>query len=71
MKSFIIKRLLMMIPVLLGITLISFLVMHLTPGTPVDGLMMSPDVDAGAILRLREAYGLDRPVHVQYFRDWF
>ncbi len=57
----------MMIPVLFGITLITFFVMHLTPGSPVDGLMMSPEVDAGAILRLRETYGLDRPLHIQYF----
>ncbi|MGM0568070.1 MAG: diguanylate cyclase, partial [Elusimicrobiota bacterium] len=66
MKRFIIKRLITMIPVILGITLISFFVMHLTPGTPVDGIMMSPDVDAGAINRLRKAYGLERPLHIQY-----
>ncbi len=56
-----------MLPVLVGITIITFFIMHLTPGSPVDGLMMSPEVDAGAIMRLRKAYGLDRPVHIQYF----
>jgi peptide/nickel transport system permease protein len=56
-----------MIPLLIGITLISFVVMHLTPGSPVDSVKMSPDVDTRAQLRLYKAYGLDKPLHIQYF----
>jgi peptide/nickel transport system permease protein len=66
MKKYIFNRVLIMIPLLIGITLISFVVMHLTPGSPVDSVKMSPDVDTRAQLRLYQAYGLDKPIHIQY-----
>ncbi len=66
MKEYILKRLLTFIPLVIGITIITFVVMHLTPGSPVDSEIMSPHVDARARERLRRAYGLDRPIHVQY-----
>ena len=43
MKSYLIRRLLIAIPVLLGITFISFFVIHMVPGSPVD-LMVGPDI---------------------------
>lgn len=70
MLKYTIKRLLMMIPTLLGITVVSFVVMHLAPGKPTDLMTdMNPEVTLEAKQRLIELYGLDRPVHVQYF-DW-
>lgn len=66
MRKYLLQRLLLLVPLLLGITLISFIVMHLTPGSPVDSVKMSPDVDARAQMRLYKAYGLDKPLHVQY-----
>lgn len=66
MKRYILKRLLTSIPVLFGITLISFFVMRLAPGSPVDTISMSPGVDTRARERLYTAYGLDRPIHIQY-----
>ncbi len=52
---------------MLGITLITFLVMHLAPGEPVEmQTAMNPKVSAQARERLREFYGLDKPLHVQY-----
>lgn len=64
------KRLLMMVPLLIGITLISFVVIHLAPGEPTD---LQTDLNPEASLELRERlraqYGLDKPLHVQYF-DW-
>ncbi|MFC2091160.1 ABC transporter permease [Elusimicrobiota bacterium] len=66
MRRYIFARLMLFIPLLLGITLMSFVIMHLTPGSPVDSVKMSPDVDTRAQLRLYKAYGLDKPVHVQY-----
>lgn len=66
MRRYIIYRLLMFPVLLLGITVISFTVMHLTPGSPVDSVKMSPDVDTRAQERLYKAYGLDRPIHEQY-----
>jgi peptide/nickel transport system permease protein len=57
-----------MIPLLLGITLISFAVIHLAPGEPVGlDTSMNPKVSAEARERIRQLYGLDQPIHVQYW----
>ena len=70
MLKYTIKRLLMMIPALLGITVVSFVVMHLAPGRPTDQMTdLNPQITLEAKQRLIELYGLDRPLHVQYF-DW-
>jgi len=70
MLVYLLKRLLFMVPMLLGITLISFLVIHLAPGTPVEmQTTMNPKASLEAQKRLRELYGLDKPLHVQY-GDW-
>jgi peptide/nickel transport system permease protein len=64
------KRLIIMIPMLLGITLVSFTVIHLAPGTPVElQTTMNPKASLEAQQRLKEIYGLDKPLHVQYL-DW-
>ncbi|MFP4561548.1 MAG: ABC transporter permease [Thiohalorhabdus sp.] len=67
MLIYLAKRLLWMIPVLLGITIISFGVMHLAPGD-VTTLETSLNPESGQEAReqLREAYNLDEPLHVQY-----
>jgi len=61
------KRLIMMIPLLIGITLISFVVIHLAPGEPTD---MQTDLNPKSSVemrdRLRERYNLDKPVYAQY-----
>ncbi len=62
------KRLIFMVPLLLGITVICFAVMHLAPGSPTDlQTEMNPRVSAEAKERLRAFYELDKPLHVQYF----
>ena len=67
MLTYLIKRLLMLIPLLFGITLITFAVIHLAPGEPVDmQTAMNPKVSAEARQKMREFYGLDKPLHVQY-----
>ena len=64
------KRLFFMLPLLLGITVISFGVIHLAPGTTVDlDTSMNPRVSAEARERLRHLYGLDKPIHEQYW-EW-
>lgn len=56
-----------MIPTLLGITLISFFIIHLAPGKPTDILTeMNPKITPEARERLEKIYGLDKPVIVQY-----
>jgi peptide/nickel transport system permease protein len=67
MLVYLTKRLFMMIPLLIGITLISFLVIHLAPGEPTD---MQTDLNPKSSVemrdRLRERYNLDKPLYVQY-----
>lgn len=66
MIRFILRRCLQAIPVLLGITLFTFLMVHLTPGDPVTifslGKPLSPEREA----QIRAQYGLDQPLWVQY-----
>ncbi|MGA1863459.1 MAG: ABC transporter permease [bacterium] len=70
MLSYIARRLLMMIPLVLGITIITFLVIHLAPGTPTDvQTQMNPRVSAEAREKLKRIYGLDKPLYRQYV-DW-
>ena len=55
--------------VFLGITVISFWVIHLAPGKPTDVQTdMNPLITPEAIARLEKLYGLDQPIHVQYGR---
>ncbi|MBF0281065.1 MAG: ABC transporter permease [Zetaproteobacteria bacterium] len=69
MLSYIFKRLGGMLPLLLGITLISFAMMHLAPGEPsVVGNEFNPKVSAEDIERLRSYYGLDKPLYEQYWQ---
>ncbi len=57
----------MMIPLLIGITLISFVVIHLAPGEPTDmQTQLNPEVSTELRNRLRDQYGLDKPLVIQY-----
>ncbi len=70
MTGYLIKRLAGMIPLLFGITIISFGMMHLAPGEPsVIGSEFNPKVSAEDIERLRTYYGLDKPWYEQYW-NW-
>ncbi len=69
MLRFIVRRLLLTIPLLVGISLISFLMIHLAPGGPISiATDLNPRATADARARLEKYYGLDRPLHVQYAR---
>ena len=71
MLTYILKRLVSLIPLLLGITLISFMVIHLAPGKPTDLLTnLNPKVSLDARQKLNTLYGLDKPLHIQY-KNWF
>jgi peptide/nickel transport system permease protein len=70
MLSYIAKRLLVMVPLLFGITLVTFAVIHLAPGNPVEvQTEMSLKVTAQAKDNLKRLYGLDKPLYIQYL-DW-
>ncbi len=67
MMRYVVKRILGLIPLFFGITLISFFIMHLAPGKPSDlQTQMNPRVSLEARQRLEKLYGLDRPLHIQY-----
>ncbi|MBN2645304.1 MAG: ABC transporter permease [Desulfuromonadaceae bacterium] len=67
MLFYLLKRVLLMLPLLLGITLISFTVIHLAPGEPTDlQTEMNPEAGVEFKERLRNQYGLDQPLLVQY-----
>jgi peptide/nickel transport system permease protein len=69
MIGYIAKRLLFMIPLLVGITIICFVVMHLAPGSPTDmETQMNPRASAEMKERLRAMYDLDKPLHIQYLK---
>jgi len=65
--KYLLKRTVLMIPMLIGITVICFAVMHLAPGSPTDlQTQMNPRASAELKERLRAMYDLDKPLYVQY-----
>lgn len=67
MFSYILIRLIGLIPLLLGITLICFIVIHLSPGEPTDVLTaLNPKASEMAREKFRKMYNLDKPLHIQY-----
>jgi len=67
MLTYIIKRMFLMVPILLGITVLSFGVMRLAPGGPAEAQMdFSAKASAEARERLRKLYGADQPFYKQY-----
>lgn len=67
MFNYIIKRLLMIIPVIIGVSILSFLLIHLVPGDPAR-MMLGERATPQALAELRESLGLDDPLPVQYAR---
>lgn len=70
LRRYIVRRILVSIPVLFGVSVVTFGLVHLTPGDVVDVMLAAqPDLPAGEAERLRREFGLDQPLYVQYF-DW-
>lgn len=67
MLRFISQRLILLVPLVLGITIISFGVMQLAPGDYLSTLQGDPQTSPETIERLRRNFGLDRPWYEQYF----
>jgi peptide/nickel transport system permease protein len=66
MLKYIVRRLLYMIPVAIGISIISFITMY-AAGDPINIIRLGrPTVDQATIDALKEYYGLDKPLHIQY-----
>ena len=70
MARYIIRRLLQMPLLLLGATMVTFAIVHLVPGGPLDDLRLSiPGISPEDLARIEATLGLDLPVHRQYL-NW-
>ncbi len=68
MTQYLIRRLLIAIPSLLGISVVLFTVLALAPGDPFEELATNPAVPPEVRAALRASLGIDDPVHIRYFR---
>jgi len=70
MSKYVIRRLLIMIPVLAGISLVLFVILAMAPGDPFEELATNPNVPPEVRANLRTQFGLDDPIPIRYAR-WF
>jgi peptide/nickel transport system permease protein len=68
MLGYALRRCLFAVPLLIGITFVSFLVIHLAPGDPGEVQTGDLGINALAVKQMRELYELDKPLAVQYWR---
>jgi len=66
-RRYLARRLLLLVPVLAGVSVVIFMVLHLSPGDPVE-IMLGSQATQEDRARLRAELGLDQPLHVQYGR---
>ncbi|MCM3217415.1 MULTISPECIES: ABC transporter permease [Niallia] len=67
MLQYIIRRVLIAIPVLFGVTIFNFFIINMAPGNPVD-MYLNPDATEADAEAKKEALGLNDPIYVQYIR---
>ncbi|MGG1636616.1 ABC transporter permease [Paenibacillus sp. NRS-1760] len=67
MGHYIVRRLLISIPVFLGITLLNFLIMNMAPGNPVD-MLINPNIPKELLEIKKELLGLNDPLYIQYVK---
>ncbi|WP_448534790.1 ABC transporter permease [Pseudothermotoga sp.] len=67
MLKFVVRRLLLLIPVVIGVSIVSFSIMHMIPGDPAR-IIAGEGATIEDIMSIRIKYGLDRPLIEQYFR---
>ncbi|MCK4546580.1 MAG: ABC transporter permease [Candidatus Eisenbacteria sp.] len=67
MVSYLLRRFLVAIPLILGVSTIVFIVLHLAPGDPTQ-IYLNPDIDQQLQDQIRHNLGLDQPIHLQYLR---
>ena len=66
LNNYFIKRLILIIPILLGVSLLSFFIIHLIPGDPAR-IIAGQGATSDDIALIREEFGLDKPLAEQYF----
>lgn len=67
MIPYILRRILIGIPVLWGVTVINFVIINLAPGSPAD-LYLTPTSTPGDVARMRHELGLDQPIWIRYLK---
>lgn len=65
MFAYLLRRLFYTLPIALGVTLLSFLLVYIAPGDPLNAIAPA-DAPAEVVTALKAAYGLDKPLPVQY-----
>ena len=65
MFAYIIRRILYVVPIGLGVTVLVFALVHIAPGDPISAIV-PPDAPEEMVQELRKAYGFDRPLPIQY-----
>jgi peptide/nickel transport system permease protein len=66
MRTYVLRRLLQVVPLLLGISLLTFVLLELAPGDFLGTVAENPQISSATIEGMRRAFGLDRPWWVQY-----
>lgn len=69
MSAFILRRLVLLVPVMFVVGIVVFTLIHLTPGDPAS-VILGPDATPEQVDQLRDRLGLDEPLHVQFI-SWF
>src|SRR5690606_24422659 len=67
-QAYVIRRILLVIPLLIGLSIIIFLLVHLAPGDPALALVSEQNNDPRVLEQIRKDFGLDRPLPVQYIK---
>ena len=67
MFAYLIRRILYIIPIGLGVTVLVFALVHMAPGDPLSAVV-PPDAPEEMVQELRKAYGFDKPLPIQYFK---
>ena len=65
MRRYVLRRIGLLVPVVLGVVTVVFLIVHLIPGDPVE-IMLGEQARAVDREALRHEMGLDKPIHLQY-----
>ncbi|MBI3979699.1 MAG: ABC transporter permease [Chloroflexi bacterium] len=67
MGKYLVRRLFQAVPLLIGVSLIGFTILHTAPGGPLAMYALNPAITAADIQRIKQQLGLDQPIHIQYF----
>ena len=66
LRIYLLKRIARVVPILLLVSIVTFALLHLAPGGPVSVMTGNPKVTGADLDRIRESYGLDKPLPLQY-----